>query len=361
MFSILTKLSLLDHLDYLFEKINEKYGVRISYEIFTLLETNSSFYRETEVSKNPYLRRFAKSKIVENTPLVSSIESEKLAIIVQGPIIQKQSFTFNSVKTYLRIFPKALIIVSTWDHENVSDFNSLVTDFPDRLFVVTSQDLDKPGILNVNRQIISTKAGLEFAKTLDAKWSIKTRTDQRITNPLSLVRLASAAKNFGNFETEKGLERIFLVSDNSFFFRLYGMSDMFQFSTTDKLLEFWTVELDDRHIDMVSKEQSSTLREEAKKNLVEVYLTTKYLRKMGETLEYTLADSLKYIFLYFCIMDSENFDIVWPKYTNLSNKWNIQVFPQKFAQISFLDWVSFGKVDSRLNDFEDYLDKSFNI
>lgn len=98
------------------------------------------------------------------------LESEEISIVVQGAISQYTQECLSSIRTN---FPNAQIILSTWMN---SDVEGLEYDK-----VIFSED---PGALiiddvsgtfnNINRQIISTKAGLDY---VDRKYVLKTRTD----------------------------------------------------------------------------------------------------------------------------------------------------------------------------------------
>ena len=53
---------------------------------------------------------------------VTSIEKGKydyseIAIVIQGPLVHEEAFTYETIKTYKKIFPNAPVIVSCWDNE----------------------------------------------------------------------------------------------------------------------------------------------------------------------------------------------------------------------------------------------------
>ena len=54
---------------------------------------------------------------------VVSVEREtdirrKTAIIMQGPLVRKDDFTVETVKIYGKLYPGAIVIVSTWNSES---------------------------------------------------------------------------------------------------------------------------------------------------------------------------------------------------------------------------------------------------
>lgn len=101
-----------------------------------------------------------------NTP-----SSSDVSVVLQGPIQQQTASVISSVR---RVLPSAEVILSTWEN---SDVSGLAADI-----VITSPD---PGSIpsglpgpratsNINRQIVSTQAGLEKASR---PYILKARTD----------------------------------------------------------------------------------------------------------------------------------------------------------------------------------------
>ncbi len=60
-----------------------------------------------------------KFKSYPSVDRIQSDENNKIAIVVQGPIIIKNDFTFETLKLYINIFPNAIVILSTWDDQSV--------------------------------------------------------------------------------------------------------------------------------------------------------------------------------------------------------------------------------------------------
>ncbi len=94
---------------------------------------------------------------------IQSDENNKIAIVVQGPIIIKNDFTFETLKLYINIFPNAIVILSTWDDQSVRVI-SKIRDLGIR--VIINKYPKYSGIGNVNYQIISTINGLVKAESL---------------------------------------------------------------------------------------------------------------------------------------------------------------------------------------------------
>ena len=114
------------------------------------------------------------------------VSDDQVTFVIQGPIIhasKQVSGTIGLVSSIRRHFPDSKIVVSSWIGENVSRIEA------DK--IVLSEDPGGfPGMLNgtdtpnnVNRQIVSTRAGLSAVET---KFTVKLRSDLVMTNPRAL-------------------------------------------------------------------------------------------------------------------------------------------------------------------------------
>ncbi len=109
----------------------------------------------------------------------SKIDSKDISIIVQGQLFKsEQSSTLDVLLSIRKYYPNAEVILSTWSGSEISSQHQALCDQ-----IVLSDD---PGDgtygktpLNINRQIISSRAGLEKATR---SYAIKTRTDLIFTS-----------------------------------------------------------------------------------------------------------------------------------------------------------------------------------
>jgi len=246
--------------------------------------------------------------------------TERLAVVVQGPVVRDHDFTLETLLLYSRTFPGATIIFSTWNDISPSvcsqiegmGINVLKNDRP-----------DYSGFLNINMQIVSSMNGVNRARDMGAEYVLKTRSDQRIY-----------AANVGDFlhgvteafplrlEGYIQKKRIVGVSLDSFKHRMYGLSDMLVYGHVDDMVLFWNTPLDSRRITAEQdREAGSSLRRFAHHRVSEVYLTTNYLQAIGRKLEWNLRDSWACFADHFCVIDKEQLDLLWPKYDRLEHMW----------------------------------------
>lgn len=93
-----------------------------------------------------------------------------LDLILQGPIYP---YTRDIVDYYLTYNKTGKIIVSCWEDSSTDYF----TDF--RIVIVKSKDPSFRGLGNVNRQIVSSLAGLRASSN---EYCVKLRTDQKVSH-----------------------------------------------------------------------------------------------------------------------------------------------------------------------------------
>ena len=111
--------------------------------------------------------------------MTRKIDSKEISIIIQGKIFESKSgSTLDVLQSIRKYYPQAEIILSTWKGTKLPLEYNVICDQ-----IVLSDD---PGDgtygktpLNINRQIVSSKLGLERATRT---YAIKTRTDLKFTS-----------------------------------------------------------------------------------------------------------------------------------------------------------------------------------
>jgi hypothetical protein len=263
-----------------------------------------------------------------------------LAIVIQGPVITKDDFTFETIKLYKQNFPKAVIILSTWQEDKQKVGSNIVNA---DIHILFNEKPCHHGTSNINLQIATSKQGILKAEKLGAELVMKTRTDQRMYAP-NISRFLFDIINLFPLKSNivKQQKRIIGVSLNTFKYRMYGLSDMLMYGHIDDMLLFWDIPFDSRKFNSSEKNAAvSSLRSFAKWRICEVFLTTEFLKKVDRKLEWTLEDSWKVYADHFCVIDRESLDLYWGKYgleeypwTNYSNEINV------FEQINFREWLN---------------------
>lgn len=271
-------------------------------------------------------------------------------IVLQGPVIEEDDFTLETVKIYQKIFRGTPIIVSTWNNTRPALVASLRS-----LGVEVLQSATPPyrGYGNVNYQIVSTTAGLKRAKALGYTWAVKTRTDQRIHAPTALGFLKGLLETF---PPPASMPSRLVVTGLTRKYKLYHLSDMFHFGHIDTLLAYWDAPHDTREfVEADMEHNASSFQRISRMMVCEAYLFSSFLSRAGEAIEGTLQHSWRMIAKYTVVIDRESLDLFWPKYRP-SREYRDRVYHgiSLFAEVPFSEWLLFyrGFVDRMPHDHD---------
>ena len=349
---ILTKLDLISFLDKVVPEYLDKLSIHVEWEV-DFLDLGPNLKKSKSKSKshpeNFYLNR--KKYFFDNSSQFPNPFASNIAIVLQGPVVSKNHITLRILNFYKARYPEVRIIMSTWrdtNHEVMTPFYRLAENGSIQL--ILNEEPESPGVFNVNRQIVTTRNGLTLAKE-SCEYAIKSRTDQVFTDSRFLNQLKILSELEGKNVNKE--HRIVISSLNTFAFRLYGASDMFQFGKTKDLFSYWDQPLDNRPIEE-SMKISMNLETEARKRVAEVYLNTNYfIEKYKKNPIFTFEESLNFLVNNFVVTDASSLGHRWLKSTNLSNRWRVSKFPNKFYQLTHTDWIG---LEISIEDWMSYKD-----
>lgn len=246
---------------------------------------------------------------------------EKTALIIQGPVVYKQDFTYDSIQLYHENFPKMHIVLSVWDDEEVLE------KYPDieceNVSIVYSKRPEVRGYQNVNLQLTTTYAGIKKAKELGCEFAFKTRTDMRFYSPYMLNLMCWYMKNFpvGDTSYQKNRLVIFPPRYDYFFF----ISDFFMFGHVDDMLHYWDVD--------------SSFTNQYVGESAETMLGIRYAKYIGRLVDNDLSNLniyQKVIFDMFAVVEDKLLDYIWYKY--FYNKlWEHEYH---YNVLNFSDWLA---------------------
>ncbi|SFS83230.1 WavE lipopolysaccharide synthesis [Succinivibrio dextrinosolvens] len=250
---------------------------------------------------------------VASIPIIENFcIGKKFALVLQGPVLRCKDFLKNTIIFYRKIYPNAVIIVSTWKGE-VSDkqFFSFFEKY--NVEVVESTCPQVSGVMNINYQIKSSLAGIKKGKELGIKFIAKTRTDQRICKKYifyNMFHLISDIKP----NTNKMRARIVVTSTfcNNMFTPYY-VSDFLYYGHIDDIEKFFSCDLDHRvvhKIGVMSRKELSQKMYPPEIYLMKHYLKT-YLSKDCSDSVYEYWQCLKD---YFICMSRADVDLFTLKY-----------------------------------------------
>lgn len=220
-----------------------------------------------------------------------------IGILLQGPIANEGDLVQveKSIRLYQEIFPLSPIVVSTWESSrSLVERLVLAAD----IHLVFSSDPGSSFPSNINRQSVSTTAGLKELDKLGVEFSLKTRVDHRVTSPSALGYLKAVWSLYPN------PNRIIASSYGSGRFRLYGWTEQLQFGRTSALLGYWDgLPTDSPHTTGDTTAEGTVL---ARLGLAvhETRLNVRYLARHGMTATWDWADHLRAFKGIFGIADS---------------------------------------------------------
>jgi hypothetical protein len=243
--------------------------------------------------------------------------SNQIGILIQGQLVP--GVTYQICKRYRNLYPKTLIVFSTWHGEQHQDIQRITMLGIDVIF---NQTPKSQGPSNINLQVISTQAGLAALEKKGVKQVLKNRSDGILSSDYFLEYLCFLYLKY----SENG-KRIVVPGYNSFLFRLYSPTDQFQFGSLETLQKFWSCPL--------------VLHESADFRFAESYLVRNYLSHFGKHAEFTIEDSLSVYRDYFVIADNAELGLVLNKGTRseVSNRWAIDGYPQQYSELHFWNWL----------------------
>lgn len=229
------------------------------------------------------------------------ISSKRISVVVQGPIHHQESLTKRVLESVRQHLPDAELILSTWKGSDVSglEYDILIEN-------------DDPGAINgnnVNRQIVSTRSGLEKAAR---EYAIKMRTDTLLKGSQFIQAFdlfPERRKDFKVFERKIVIPTLYARNPRRSY--LFHPSDIFQFGLLSDLLRFWRVDLFRRETDIHSAFVSPP----------EQFIWLSCLRDSGFSFDYNLKSlsaklafySEVSIFNNFIIVDIDQIDIRLPE------------------------------------------------
>jgi len=258
-------------------------------------------------------------------------------ILIQGPISFGHDFTLNTIIYYIKNFPGAKIVLSTWENKNLNLFNGV-----EGLFVINNSldlnDIDKWDMnTNMNFQIVSTFNGLSLLKDLGAKYVIKSRTDMRFYDNQLLKNLTNLSIFFDPGENK----RIITLDHNCLSNIPFHLDDSFQFGSIDKLIALWSVK---RIYKVDTKEKELILENVKLKYGIQAYLFMNYVKNNVslEQSDFSFSESMNIIVEYFIMIPREIIGTYWIKYQKKENFSKKTSYDNEFNnRIAFSDWLDF--------------------
>lgn len=273
------------------------------------------------------------AKDVKITP--SSDNIEKTAIVICGPIVEENNFTYETALLYKKFYKNQNvdIILSTFadtDETLLNDFRALGID------VVLSDKIRANGIDNINHKITLAKFGIDKADNLKCKYVLKTAADERFYNPDTVLFLINLLKQYPKTAKSELKNRVIACSKDSFIHRIYGICSDFLFAELSDIKKYWDVDFDNsdtNELNNISK------KERFMKYSGDSYVLRHFLKNIKHNLKDDIDDSLEVYANYFVIIDKEQINLYRLKNSNKTSQYDLY-FPNIMKECLFLDWFN---------------------
>jgi len=294
--------------------------------------------------KNPFSIYFkdleVKSKINPNSYKYNT------GIVIQGSISNNFEKIRKNLDFYNKNFPNLKIVLSTWEDE--VEASGKINEFF-KGHIILNKKPTNFGPSNVNLQIISTISGLQKLKELGVERAIKIRSDFSHMNT-ECINLLEDRVELAKQITNSANNSIVIISMNNFIFRLFGISDFFQYGNIEELINLWDIPLDPRISDSPAYLVEKSILDSSKMRFSEAYIFTHYLEKKGFKIEWTLKNSVQALVKYTIPINSLELGLYWNKYSYLAQRFSTHRNNWKFEELDFNKWLYFALNPNNLGE-----------
>jgi hypothetical protein len=283
-----------------------------------------------------YRKKFFKESKNKNKSNLSS------SIIIQGPILRKNNFTFNTINLYIKNC-KSTIILSTW--KNDLSENEIRRLKKKDVKIILNEPPDIAGPVNVNFQLKTTSAALKLSAKIGNKFCIKTRTDCRLyleNFDENLIKLYAFFKKNNN-SLKLGSTSLTMEK------RLFGISDILMFGPTKLLLNYFPDVYSKKEFENFSKflknikNKDNKFLKDSYKCIPENFLCYNFIKRtVNKKVRYSSENYYKSLKNNFFIIDNAILDFFWYKY-NHQYEYRDKSFADNnlYTHFTYLKWLRF--------------------
>ena len=204
------------------------------------------------------------------------------------------------------------------------------------------------GYRNINLQAITTKNAITYAKKLNYKYVLKTRTDTRLYSKSFVKYLINTIKFYKLTNTSRFKQKERIIGTSfTLRYRLYGISDMILFGNTKDLYNYFDI-LTDKKIEKKMYNFVIKLKFKDKNYFVqkefcpEIYFFSEFCRKINKKIKWTTNDYINKLYNNFVIVDNNSLGVYWKKSNKFENHFSNKPMPiKKSLEFSFSEWFNY--------------------
>lgn len=270
-------------------------------------------------------------------PINTTHPATPIAIVMQGKLVAKESFTLKTIQHYGRTFPGSLLLVSTWKDEDPVLLRELEEAGAK---VLLNEPPPFPGPTNLNFQMRSTLTGIEAARATGHEFVLKTRTDTRMYASDISDYLISLHRQFPALQGTGQKGRLLVLDFATRKFLPHHPSDILMFGRTDDMHEYWNSPFCDNPRDS-KRPVCRDFRELVNTTVPEVFLCRQYLQRLGYRYEPTLESWWQSLADLFLVVDRTSLEHFWYKYDYTSeHRSEPDDHRRNLAVFTFRDWLA---------------------
>lgn len=262
--------------------------------------------------------------------------SNDVTLLIQGGVVDNHGLIDINICKYINIscqsLPRCQVVLSTWSMSK-TNFEQLRSQLDKRVSIVLNDD---PGVLykkigistyktNINRMIVSTKAGLANIST---KYTIKIRTDSylsssKILEEIRRTRYFSRNAKFNVLEEYVVNCNLFARHHNSYLPFLYHPGDILLAGLTSDLIRIFDINLCQDDVIEIFNHWHSTC---SMKLVPEQYIWASCIKKYFDSdfsyqnfnvTRTNKAMSEHFYMNNFIPISCHDLDFIWPKFSNV--------------------------------------------
>ena len=234
-----------------------------------------------------------------------------ITLLIHGPFAG--NFLDSIYQNYCKVSQKiseTIIVCYQDDYESYCEYLKKTPQWNIKL--VTVKDIINPGFFNINRQIMTVRAGI---KNASGSFIIKLRNDQCV----NFQKLFSILEKHNYFSEEP--QKIITTNCYTRKDRLYHPSDMFLCGNHEAVKKYFSVPLmQETHLDhqlfLQQLGQKTNLKYFSLPVVPESYLFRNYIKKQGWKIKETPKDSFNALKKYTFLINSWDIDFRWVKARN---------------------------------------------
>ncbi|MEM0925914.1 MAG: WavE lipopolysaccharide synthesis family protein [Planctomycetota bacterium] len=279
-------------------------------------------------------REYPKSAKESSTVLTTTRSTDRVAIVMQGPVIERDQLTLETIRLYQRTMPEAELIVSTWNSLSAAARHTIEGL---GVHLVTGDPPAETGPHNLNLQIASTHRGLMKAKEIGCHYAMKTRADTRI-HAQDIDRFCiDMLRKFPVSGASLRPQRLLVMYFATRLYIPYHPSDLMMFGSTEDLLFYWSLPLCGEELTFQVCDEFDRMLEQS---IPEIVVCRSFLQRSGVELTNRLDQWWQILADQFLVIDRDMIDFFWPKYNyNVDQRLGMKWDTTNMALCHFAQWM----------------------